>query len=162
MEKRFFTRLFGFLILAVFISCGRVQEPQFRRIDSFGVKNVTLQEATIGLQITYFNPNRFGVAVKEADLDLYIDTVFVGKFLQPQQIAVGEEAEFSIPIEGKISWKKIAQSNLHKLAGKEVLVKAMGTVKIGKGGVFVNKAIDYSGRHVLDLDLLKNPAAAGF
>lgn len=162
MKGKFALLLFGVLIVVLFVSCGKVQEPQFRRIDNFGVKNVSFQDATVGLQITYFNPNGFGVAVKEADIDLFIDTVFVGKFLQPQQISVGEEAEFSIPIEGKISWRKIAQSNLHKQAGKEVLVKAAGTVKVGKGGVFVNKAINYSGKHVLDLDLLKNPAGAGF
>lgn len=150
------------LISVLVFGCGKVQEPQFRRIDNFGVKNVSLQDATVGLTITYFNPNTFGVTVKEADIDLYIDTVFVGKFLQPQEIAVGQSAEFSIPIEGKVSWRKIAQSNLHKSAGKEVLVKAAGKVKVGKGGVFVNKAINYSGKHVLDLDLLKNPAGAGF
>lgn len=162
MKGNLITLIFGVSIVVLLASCGKVQEPQFRRINNFGVKNVSLQDATVGLQITYFNPNNFGVAVKEADIDLYIDTVFVGKFLQPQQIAVAEDSEFSIPIEGKISWRKIAQSNLHKQAGKEVLVKAAGSVKVGKGGVFVNKAINYSGRHVLDLDLLKNPAAAGF
>jgi LEA14-like dessication related protein len=162
MNKSLLSPFLGVLIGMFFISCGKVQEPQFRRIENFGVKNVSLQDATVGLEITYFNPNGFGVAVKEAVIDLYIDTVFIGQFLQPNQIDVTGEAEFSIPIEGKVSWRKIAQSNLHKQAGKEVLVKADGSVKVGKGGVFVKKAIKYSGKHVLDLDLLKNPAGAGF
>ena len=157
---------FKILVLSLFMvflmSCNKLQEPQFRRVDNFGVKNVTFQDATVGLAITYFNPNGFGLAVKEADIDLYVDTVYVGKFTQPNTIDVLAGSEFSIPIEGKISWKKIAQSGLHKQAGKEVLVKANGKVKVGKAGVFVNKDIQYSGKHTLDLDLLKNPAGAGF
>lgn len=151
--------MLGIVLLA---SCGKVQQPEFRRLDDFGVKNVSFQEATIGFAMTYFNPNNFGVAVKEADIDLYIDTVYVGKFVQPRQIDVGAEAEFSVPMEGTVSWRKVVQSNLHRQAGKEVPVRAKGSVKIGKGGVFVNRDIEYTGRHRLDLDLLKNPAGAGF
>lgn len=130
-------------------------------MDNFGVKNVSLQTATIGFQMTYFNPNNFGVAVKEADIDLYVDSIYLGKFVQPQLVDVGSTAEFSIPMEGSISWKEVIKSNLHKQAGKEVLVRANGSVKVGKAGVFVNKDIKYAGRHTLDLDLLKNPAGAG-
>ncbi len=143
-------------------SCGKFQQPEFRSLDHFGVKNVSLQQATIGFEMTYFNPNNFGVAVKEADIDVYVDSVYMGKFTQPQLVDVGSSAEFSIPMEGKISWKEAIKSNLHKRAGKEVQVRADGTVKVGKGGVFVNKDIRYSGRHTLDLELLKNPAGAGF
>lgn len=112
--------------------------------------------------MTYFNPNNFGVAVKEADIDLYVDSFYLGKFVQPQLVDVSATAEFSIPMEGTISWRDAVKSNLHKQAGKEVSVRASGSVKVGKAGVFVNKEINYAGRHVLDLDLLKNPAGAGF
>lgn len=153
------------LLLYVFIfltsSCGQMKDPQFRGVENFGVKNVGLQDATFGLQITYFNPNGFGVTVKEADIDLYVDSVFIGKFIQPNAINVVQGSEFSIPIEGKVSWKKLAQSGLHKKAGREVNVKAIGKVKVGKAGVFVNKDIQYAGNHKLDLDLIKNPAGAG-
>ena len=148
-------------ILFLLVSCGKVQQPEFRRVENFGVKNVSLQSATIGFQMTYFNPNKFGVAVKEADIDLYVDSIYLGKFVQPQVVDVSSTAEFSIPMEGTVSWKEVIKSNLHKQAGKEVLVRANGSVKVGKGGVFVNKDIKYAGRHTLDLDLLKNPARAG-
>jgi LEA14-like dessication related protein len=163
MKKCFYKYGFGLLMIAVISSCGQIKEPQFRRVENFGVKNVSLQDATVGLDITYFNPNNFGVAVKEADIDLYVDSVYIGKFMQLNQVDVMGTSEFSIPIEGIISWKKIAQSGLYKKAGREVLVKANGKVKVGKAGVFVNKDIEYSGKNKLDLDILKNPAGgAGF
>lgn len=150
------------LIITSFLSCGKVQQPQFKSLDNFGVKNVSLREAVIGFQMTYFNPNNFGVAVKEADIDLFVDSVFIGKFVQPQSVDVGASTDFSIPMEGKITWKEILNSGLQKKAGKEVLVRASGSVKVGKAGVFVYKDIQYAGQHVLDLDLIKNPAGAGF
>ena len=143
-------------------ACARIEEPKFRRLEHFGVKKFGLQQAVIGFDATFNNPNKFGVTVKEAVFDFYADTVYIGKFTQPREIAVSPSGEFSIPMEGTISWMKALDPNVQKMAGKEVLLKANGSVKVGKAGVFINKDIRYQGRHVLDLGLIKNPAAAGF
>jgi hypothetical protein len=50
---------------------------------------------------------------------------------------------------------------LENKMGKEVQVRADGSVRVGKAGVYVTKDIDYKGRHLLDLNLIKNPAGAG-
>ncbi len=162
MKKRFIPFLFLFFLVGLLTSCDRVQDPQFRRLEHFGLKSLGLQQAVVGFSATYFNPNKFGVSVKEAALDFYVDSIYLGKFIQPDAITVNPGSEFSIPMEGKISWQQAISSNLQKLAGKEVLVKANGSVKVGKAGVFISKDINYQGRHTLDLNLLKNPAAAGF
>lgn len=151
----------SFCVMAM-ASCGKVEDPRFRRLENFGVRNISLQDATIGFNATYFNPNKFGVNVKEAVFDFYADTLYLGKFLQPQGIDVNPAAEFSIPLEGRVSWQKVRNSGFEKLAGKEVLIKATGSVKVGKAGVYMTKNINYEGRHMLDLNLIKNPAGAGF
>ena len=161
MKKHFPIILMVFVFIVVLSSCGRVKDPEFRRLDQFGIRSMDFQQATIGFSATYINPNNFGVRVKEAVLDFYVDSIYVGKFVQPNLIEVNPGTEFSIPMEGKVSWRDAVNSNLKKLAGKEVLVKANGAVKVGKAGVFITKDINYQGKHTLDLNLLKNPAAAG-
>ncbi|MDB5253609.1 MAG: hypothetical protein JWP27_2778 [Flaviaesturariibacter sp.] len=151
------------LVLCVcFASCGKIADPEFRRIEGFGIKNFSLQETVIGFNATYFNPNKFGVTVKETAVDVYINNSLVGNFRQPSAIDVQKTAEFSIPLEGKIDVKTALKLNLPELVGKEVLIKAVGNVRVGKAGVFITKPISYEGKQLISADLLKNPAGAGF
>jgi LEA14-like dessication related protein len=150
------------LVISVsFTSCGKLEEPKFIRVEGFGIKKLGLIETVIGFNTTYYNPNNFGVTVKEAVLDVYVDSLYLGKFNQPEPISVQNKAEFAIPLEGTISLGKALQYDIASMVGKETHIKANGSVKIGKAGVFVTKNINYSGRHRLDGNLLKNPAKAG-
>lgn len=160
--KNFFASLPLVLVVLFFQSCGKVEEPRFRRLENFGIRKMGLQEVVVGFDATYLNPNRFGVAVKGAVLDIYLDSLYLGKFIQPKDVIVEREAEFSIPLEGTVSLKQALTSEWKGLIGKEVLLKANGVVRVGKAGVFITKNIAYQGRHKLDMDLLKNPAGAGF
>lgn len=149
------------LFMVVLCSCGKMEEPQFKRLENFNVKSLGLKETVVGFDATLHNPNSFGVTVKESAVDVYLDSVFVGNFKQTQQISVNSEADFSIPLEGKIPISRAINMNLPGLIGKEVLVRADGSVRVGKAGVFVTKEFSYEGRQRLTPDLLKNPAETG-
>ena len=138
-----------------------MKEPEFRRIENFGIKKLGINETTIGFNLTWFNPNNFGVAVKEAAFDVYLDSVYLGKFPQPTAVSVERNGEFSIPMEGKVSLLTALKFDIPKMVGKMVFIQANGNVQVGKAGIFMNKELNYKGNHRLDSDLLKNPAAAG-
>lgn len=142
-------------IAACFWSCNKLEEPQFKKLEGFGIKKLSIKETVIGFKATYFNPNNFGVAVKEASFDVYIDSLYLGKFSQSHEITVQKSSSFSIPMEGRISLEKALQFNIPNMMGKEVGIKALGIVKLGKAGVFITKNVDYQGRHKLDTELLK-------
>ena len=155
-------RLIPFLLLSLAMaSCGKVKDPEFRKLENFGIRKIGLQETVVGFNARYFNPNSFNVNVKETSLDVYIDSGYVGKFTQTQDISVQDNSDFSIPLEARIGIADALALNLQDLIGKEVHVEAKGSVKVGKGGVYITRNINYSGRHKLDRSLLKNPAAAG-
>ncbi|MDQ3683826.1 MAG: LEA type 2 family protein [Bacteroidota bacterium] len=152
-------------VLMLFIvglsSCGKMEEPQFKRLENFNLKSVGLKETVVGFDATLHNPNSFGVTIKESAVDVYLDSVFAGNFKQTEQISVKSEADFSIPLEGKIPISRALNMNLPGLIGKEVLVRADGSVKVGKGGVYVTKEFTFEGLQRLTPDLLKNPADTG-
>jgi LEA14-like dessication related protein len=131
----------------------KIVEPQFRRLENFKIEKLGLQESTVGLNITYYNPNNFGVTVKEGIADLYLDSVYIGKFLQSQYVAVNKKAEFSLPLTGSVSMKTALQLNLMDISNREVFIKALGSIKVGKAGIYINRKIDYQGRHKLDIKL---------
>ncbi len=146
MKKRWFTALLFLLILA---SCGKVKDPEFRRVEHFRIKNFGLTDVTIGFKVTYFNPNNFGVTVKEAAADVFMDSVFMGKFVQDTSVAVGKNAEFSIPLSGKISLGTALRLDLRNIGERKINLKANGNVKVGKAGIFVTKPFVYEGMHSL-------------
>jgi len=149
------------LVIIIFTSCAKMKEPEFRRIDNFGIKKLGLQETTIGFNLTWFNPNNFGVTVKEAVFDVFVDSIYLGKFIQPNPVSVNSNGEFSIPMEGKVSLLTALQFDIPKMVGKMVFIQANGNVMVGKAGIFMNKELNYKGNHRLDSDLLKNPASTG-
>ncbi len=152
----------GLLLVTVlglfFSSCGKVEAPEFRKLNNFKVKKIDLQKADLGFSVTYYNPNRFGVSVKEAAIDVFVDSVYLGKFIQEQEVDVVKRAEFSLPLKGSVSIAKALQLNLNDLTNRQVLVKANGEVKVGKAGIFITRPISYQGKHQVDLNLIKNPA----
>lgn len=139
------------LLFSVFglMACNNIKEPEFRKVDKFGLRNLSLQEATVGFEVTYHNPNNFGVTVKEAEADVYIDSTYLGKFIQDKTIDVSKTADFSIPFSGTIPLKTVVGMDLESMAQKEVFLKAEGSAKIGKAGIYMTKPINYSGRHRL-------------
>ena len=141
--------------MGLLASCSDVKDPEFRRVDNFGVKKLGFQDATIGFDVTYYNPNSFGVNVKEAEADIYIDSLYVGKFAQDQVVNVNKAAEFSIPFSGRVSLQQALNLDLQDISSRDILLRAEGTAKVGKGGIYITKPIKYQGMHRLDEIRLK-------
>lgn len=132
------------------VSCRQLKEPEFRKIEKMGVKKVDFQEATVGFSVTYYNPNNFGVTVREAEAAVYLDSNYLGKFVQDSAVSVNRNADFSIPFSGKISLQDALHMNLQDLSQRDVFVKADGSVKVGKAGIYISRPIHYEGVHRLD------------
>jgi LEA14-like dessication related protein len=143
-------KLLPFLALIALAGCTKIKEPQFRRIDNFRLKNFGLQDAVIAFNVSYYNPNNFGVTVKEAGADVYLDTIYLGKFVQDSTVSVKKNSEFSIPLSGSVSFQTILNLNIQELSQREVLLKANGNVKVGKAGIFITKPFRYQGKHKLE------------
>lgn len=146
------------LLLLLGTSCKEIKDPQFRRLEDFGLRKVNFTNADIGFRVVYYNPNNFGVTAKETVLDVYVDSTYLGKFIQPTATEVNKQSEFIIPLEGSVDIANAIRLGRKDLLKREVLLRANGKIKVGKAGVFVTKDIHYSGKHRLDSALLKIPA----
>ncbi len=138
------------LILILGAGCTKIEEPEFREIRNFRLKNLGLDEVTIGMGMTYYNPNNFSVSVKETGAKVYLDSVFLGTFVQDTTIAVASKSDFTVPLSGSISLSTFLQMDLKDIHKREVLIQANGDTKVGKAGIFITKKIVYSGRHRLN------------
>ena len=133
-----------------FLSCSKIEEPRFRRIDTFRVVNLGLEEVTISFGMGYFNPNNFSVTVKETAANLYLDATFLGHFVQDGPVDVRSNGDFRIVLTGAIPVSTFLKLNLKDVHKREVAIRAEGNTQVGKAGVFINRKIAYEGRHRLD------------
>ena len=132
-------------------SCKKIEAPQFKNVEGFKIKSLGLKETKVGFNVTFYNPNDFGIHVKEAVSDIYIDSVYAGKFVQDEEVDVSKNSNFSIPLTGSIPLAVALKLDLTQLVNKDLLFKANGSVKIGKAGVFITKPFNYQGVHQIKL-----------
>src|SRR6187401_3479841 len=85
--------------IILFASCktSNIQEPEYREIRNVSIKDVGLLKTTAGLDLIYYNPNNFGVQLNEADGNVYVDNILLGRFSLDEKIDVKKRKEFVVP-----------------------------------------------------------------
>jgi len=140
------------LLLGVFIAGSLAflfKEPQFVEARNFALTSVGLKSSTVYTDLFYFNPNGFGIQLKKADLDIYVDDKFVGHTLIDTLINIPRRDTFSIPVGMDVEMKKIFPNAFSILLKEEVLLRIERTAKLGKAGIFLNVPVKYEGKQRL-------------
>src|SRR2546423_4231405 len=100
------------LFSLIFESCKHVKDPEFRKVENLRLKSVGFQQVVIGFNVTYYNPNNFGVSVKEAEINVSIDSIYLGRFTQDEPVIVKSTTDFTIPFSGSIPYPTALKLNL--------------------------------------------------
>ena len=145
-------RLLGIMLIAALaVSCRTVKEPEYRGIDSFRIAGIGIDTSLITLNLTYFNPNKYGLKLKEAEGDAYIDSLYLGHFLLDSLIKIPGSSDFTVPFLLKANMKNIYANALSVFASKEFNIRLEGRCKVGRGGVFFPYPIHYEGKQSMKL-----------
>ena len=123
------------------------KEPEFVDARNFAITSVGVKSSTVYTDLYYFNPNGFGIQMKKADLDIFIDDKYVGHTLIDTLIEIPRRDTFSIPVSMEVEMKKLFPNALALLLKDEVELKIEGTAKLGKSGIFLNVPVRYKGKH---------------
>jgi LEA14-like dessication related protein len=147
---------FVYFFLLVFLagasfSCKKPQSFDYKDMRNFKVSNWGFDKSLVSMDLVYYNPNNFGVDLRNVNCDIYLDNTYVGKFLLDTLMHIPRNAEFTLPARMQVDMRNIFKNTINVLFSREVLVGAKGTTRIGKGGVFLNIPINYEGRHKVDL-----------
>jgi len=117
-------------------SCGtsNVKEPVYREIREVRLIEAGLLQSTAGIDLVYYNPNNFGVQVEEARGDVYIDSIFFGRFGLGEIVQVNKNAEFTIPAIVKVDMIGIFKNRRDLLKKKEAFISVNGMARLRKAG----------------------------
>jgi len=139
------------LLVICAVSCRTIKEPEYRGVDSFRIAGIGLDTSMIMLNLTYFNPNKYGLKIKEAEGDAYIDSIYLGHFLLDSLIKIPKSSDFTVPFLLKANMKNIYTNALSVFANKEFNIRLEGRCKVGRGGLFFPYPIHYEGKQSLKL-----------
>ncbi len=141
--KRLFYPPAIFFIFALWTSCQAPKELVYRDFKNLKVEKLGFGSSTLNLDLIYYNPNNFGLQLRNTDLDIFIDNNYLGHSAQDFQINIPRWAEFTLPLQIQVDMQNALKNALPTLFGKEVLVKVTGRVKLGKANVYKSFEVNY-------------------
>lgn len=147
-------KIFKFLIPTLFLlfwmtSCRSPQDLQFREFNNLQLEKFGFSASTLKVNLIYFNPNNFGMELNRTELDIYLDSTFLGHSSQELQVPIPKRDVFTIPLRVDLDMKNLFKNGLISLMNKEVAIRAIGSVKVGKAGVYKSFKVDYTTKQQL-------------
>lgn len=147
MNKRLLIGLFPILVL----SCAKPTGFQYLGVRNIKVLKFGLKESTVSSEVGYYNPNKFPVTMKHAEVDVYVNNSLFGHSVLDSTIRIPRKDSFYIPVILTVNMSTTAMSLLQTLGGGKdsVQVKLDGKARVGRGGIFINFPIKYEGMQQL-------------
>jgi LEA14-like dessication related protein len=131
--------------LIVLSSCGtnNLKEPEYRDIRNIRLINVGPLQSTAGVDLVYYNPNKFGVQLETARGDIYIDSSYFGQFELSEKVHVKKRSEFILPATVKVDMISAIKNQKDLYKKKEALIRVQGTAMVTKSGFSKEIPISY-------------------
>lgn len=144
--KSFASPLYIILVgmLLFMSSCREPKDLEFREFKNLSVDKIGFVSSNLTVDLIYYNPNNFGLELNRTDLDIYLDSNFLGHSSQDFQVAIPKRDLFTVPLKVELDMKNLLKNGLSSLFKREVSIRILGKVKVGKAGVFKSFPVDYT------------------
>ena len=141
------------LCLAVLIGaagCKQPEAPEYYGFRDLQIGAATESQATVSTVVKLYNPNRFGLELKRAEVDVSINGRHAGHSLLDSTIHIPGRDTFYVPIAMQVDLRAIMRNALQSLLGGEATVSLDGRVKIKRGLLTFNRPFHYDGKQDLN------------
>lgn len=136
--------ILSFILLLIQSSCQEPKSLEFKEFKNLSVDKLSFAGAELKVDLVYYNPNNFGLQLNRTDLDVYIDSTFLGHSSQDIQVNVPKRDVFTIPLKLDLDVKNLLKNGITSLFNKNVSVRVLGSVKVGKAGIYKSFPVDYT------------------
>lgn len=139
------------ILVVVFMSCRSPKALEYKTYRNFSIENLGFNNSTVKLDLEYYNPNNFGMQLRNTDLDIFINGSLFGHSSTDTLIPIPGRDTFSIPVKFVVNMQSVYKNALNTLLGKEVLLRVTGKVKVGKANVFMYFPVNYESKETFSL-----------
>ncbi|HLI92794.1 MAG TPA: LEA type 2 family protein [Puia sp.] len=143
-------KLVGLIVLIGLAGC-RQPEP----LDYYGFQNLQVSavvggQTDVSATAKLYNPNRFSVKVKRAEVDIKVNGQHAGHSLLDSTIFIPARDTFYVPVTLQLDMRGLFNNALQMLMGKrEATVDLDGKVKINRGLITFSRKFHYEGKQDL-------------
>lgn len=138
-------------MVSALLSCSSPKALEYKTYHNFAIQKLGFTNTTISLDLEYYNPNNFGMRLKNTDLDIYINGNLLGHSFTDSLITIPRRNTFLVPVKFDVDMKNAFKNAWNTLIGKEVLIRLSGKVKVGKGNVFLSFPIEYESKQTFSM-----------
>ncbi len=140
-------------LLVLFLNSCKTKDLEYLSFDHFKVEKLGFPNSTISLDVTCYNPNKFGLQLLKVETAVSINKEFLGNAFLDSALSIPAKDTFLIPIKMEVKMGG-AMTGLLKLMNNSgdstsMLIKLEGTSRIKKGGISLNYPIKYEEMKVL-------------
>ena len=141
-----------YLIASIAIlSCSSPKQLEYQTFNNFAVDKLGFNNSTASLDIVYYNPNNFGMQLRNSDMDIFVDGSMLGHSSIDTLIRIPRKDTFSLPVKFDVNMQNIYKNAWNTVTGKEVTVKLVGKIRIGKANVFMSFPVNYETKETFSL-----------
>ena len=144
-------KLLNLVLLLTILSCASPKALEYKTFHNFSIQKFGFNSSTIKLDLEYYNPNNYGMQLKNSDLDIFIDGNLLGHSSFDTLITIPRKNTFILPIKFDVDMQNIFKNAWSTLIGKEVLVRLTGKLKVGKANVFMSLPVDYESKQTFSM-----------
>ncbi len=144
-------KLLALCTCTILLSCSSPKALEYKTYHNFSIQNLGFNNSTIAMDLEYYNPNNFGLQLRNTDLDIFINGNKFGHSSSDTLINIPRRNTFILPIKFDVDMQNIFKNALNTLLGKEVTVKLTGKLKVGKGNVFMSFPLNYESKETFSL-----------
>lgn len=132
------------LFLGLQSSCHEPKSLEFREFKNLTLDKLSFAGAALKVDLVYYNPNNFGLQLNRTDLDVFVDSTFLGHSSQDVQVTISKRDVFTIPLKLDLDVKNLLKNGITSMLNKSVSVRVLGSVKVGKAGIYKSFPVDYT------------------
>ena len=134
------------LMLLLVCSCSHPKALVYKDIQHFKLQSAGLQQSGVSLDIRMFNPNSYGITLKNADVDVFVNGTLLGKLCVNNQCSVPGLDTFLLPVTLNVDMKNVLPNALQMFLKSDVDIKLAGTIRAGRRGIYMKVPVNYEGK----------------
>lgn len=139
-------------VVCLLSSCRSAKPPDYQGMSHFRIHSLKARESVLRFELDYINPNGFGVTLKDAEFDVFVEGEFLGHGRLEKSIRIPAKSAFSIPVRMTASSGPLLRHSLAMLMNTPLLIRIEGNTKVGKAGIYKKYPVFFEGKQVVSED----------
>ncbi|MBC7406782.1 MAG: LEA type 2 family protein [Arcicella sp.] len=145
--------IFGYFSISLFfaLGCSKPLQPTYLGYQNLRLGRVGTKNNVIMSDIKFYNPNKYALNVKQAEMDVYFNDRLLGHTSMNNMVSLPPMDTTLVPFTVQASVTDLLANTAQIFLNPNVRVRVQGNAKAGRGGVFVNIPINYQGTQRIKL-----------